>query len=175
METGLTTGDRFRHMARAERERRKWSQADVARKLTERGIDKIHHTTVAKVESGEREVKLDEAVAIADLFGLPLDVMLGRRQFPLDNESALHVSLQELRNMTQLQAANARQITIDLNDRVDSVMFARNSVSARYAELDRLAALADLAYQSLDDLIKHLTEMAQQANRIVDERQGANE
>ena len=40
----------------------------------------MHHTTVAKIESGDREVKLDEAAAMADLFDLPLDSMMGRRQ-----------------------------------------------------------------------------------------------
>ncbi len=42
------------------------------------GIDNMHHTTVAKIEAGAREVKLDEAAAMADLYGLPLDALLGR-------------------------------------------------------------------------------------------------
>ena len=62
-----------------ERKERKWSQADIAKMLTAKGIDNMHHTTVAKIESGDREIKLDEAAAMADLFGLPLDSMMGRQ------------------------------------------------------------------------------------------------
>jgi hypothetical protein len=36
-----------------------------------------HATTVARTESGERPVKLDEAAALADIFAVPLD-SLGR-------------------------------------------------------------------------------------------------
>jgi hypothetical protein len=47
--------------------------------LTVKGIDNMHHTTVAKIEAGDREIKLDEALAIADLYEVPLEVLLGRR------------------------------------------------------------------------------------------------
>lgn len=36
-----------------------------------------HQTTVAKVESGEREVKLTEAVALAEIIGVPLSELIG--------------------------------------------------------------------------------------------------
>ena len=72
------TEDYFREKFKAERRSRDWSQADVAKKLEKRGID-LHPTTVAKIEAGQRSVRIDEARAIADLFGLSLDSLVGRR------------------------------------------------------------------------------------------------
>jgi transcriptional regulator with XRE-family HTH domain len=65
-------------MARQAREDKGWSQAYVAKKLKAKGIDNMHPTTVAKLEAGDREVKLDEAAALADLYGKSLDAMLGK-------------------------------------------------------------------------------------------------
>jgi transcriptional regulator with XRE-family HTH domain len=68
----------FRKQLRQERVRRGWSQADVAKKLSRNGIP-MYATTVAKIEAGERAVRVDEAAAIADLLELPLDWLLGRQ------------------------------------------------------------------------------------------------
>ncbi|WNG95298.1 helix-turn-helix domain-containing protein [Mycobacterium sp. ITM-2016-00318] len=69
----------FRERVKDERNRRNWTQAEVARMLSDKGIDNMRNTAVAKIESGEREVKLDEAVGFADLFGVSLDSLLGRK------------------------------------------------------------------------------------------------
>jgi transcriptional regulator with XRE-family HTH domain len=68
---------RFREHITRERKRRGLSQAEVARMLTAKGIDNMHHTTVAKIEAGDREIKLDEAVALAQLYEAPLDALVG--------------------------------------------------------------------------------------------------
>jgi transcriptional regulator with XRE-family HTH domain len=65
---------------RAERERRGWSQADMAKMLSRKGIQSMYPTTVAKIEAGERAVRIDEANAIADLFEVSLDSLLGAHQ-----------------------------------------------------------------------------------------------
>lgn len=62
-----------------ERQTRDWSQADLAELLQRRGLEHIYPTTVAKIESGERAVRIDEAAAIADLFEVSVDALLGRR------------------------------------------------------------------------------------------------
>lgn len=54
------------------------SQADVSLVLLGHGID-WHQTTVAKVEKGERQVKLDEAYALADVYAIPLDDLVEGR------------------------------------------------------------------------------------------------
>lgn len=68
------------HLSRklkTERQRRDWSQADVAKALSANGFQ-MYPTTIAKIEAGDRAVKIEEAVALADLFDLTLDVLTGR-------------------------------------------------------------------------------------------------
>lgn len=47
------------------RERSGYSQAEIAKLLTEAGVPGIHQTTIARIESGERTVRLAEALVIA--------------------------------------------------------------------------------------------------------------
>jgi Helix-turn-helix len=65
-----------------ERGDRGWSQAGLSKLLQDRGLEHIYPTTVAKIESGERAVRIDEATAIADLFDVSVDTLLGRRVRP---------------------------------------------------------------------------------------------
>lgn len=53
------------------------SQQKLADTLRAGGLSNFHQTTVAKIERGERPLRLDEAVAIAELFGTTLDAALG--------------------------------------------------------------------------------------------------
>lgn len=71
-------GDQLRERVRAERERREWSQAEFAKVLTDKGINGVYPTTIAKIESGDRAVRIDELAAIADVFSVSVDVLLGR-------------------------------------------------------------------------------------------------
>jgi hypothetical protein len=49
----------------------------MAKLLSDKGIG-AHTTTIAKIEAGDRAVPIDEAAAIADLFEVSLDKLLGR-------------------------------------------------------------------------------------------------
>jgi transcriptional regulator with XRE-family HTH domain len=60
------TEDYFSKRLRAERERRKWTQTELADQLDAKGIP-MHWTTIAKIEKGDRSVRIDEAAGIADL------------------------------------------------------------------------------------------------------------
>jgi transcriptional regulator with XRE-family HTH domain len=60
------------------------SQQKVADALKAQGFT-VFQQTVAKIERGERPVRLDEAVAFAGLFGATLDVALGLK--PDDSQS----------------------------------------------------------------------------------------
>lgn len=55
-----------------ERERLGIGQAELAKRLQAAGIDHMHPTTISRIESGDRSVRLDEAFAIAN--ALDLDV-----------------------------------------------------------------------------------------------------
>ena len=84
---------RFRDRVKYERDRRKWSQADLSKMLNDKGIKGIYPTTIAKIESGERAVRIDEAATLADLFEVPLDALLGRRAGAQRNELAYRLRL----------------------------------------------------------------------------------
>lgn len=73
-------GDRFRKRLRDERKRREWSQEDVAKMLADKGIHGVYSTTIAKIEAGDRAVRIDELTALADIFDMSLDGLIGRNR-----------------------------------------------------------------------------------------------
>jgi transcriptional regulator with XRE-family HTH domain len=72
------TENYFGKRVKDEREARGWSQAQFAQMLSDAGLKMIHPSTVAKIELGTRPSRIDEAVVVADLFGISLDALLGR-------------------------------------------------------------------------------------------------
>ena len=67
-----------RERVRRERIRRGWSQADLAKRLQRKGLEQVYASTVAKIESGDRAVRISEATGLADLFEVSVDALLGR-------------------------------------------------------------------------------------------------
>jgi transcriptional regulator with XRE-family HTH domain len=67
----------FSKRLKTERGRRGWTQDDMAKRLSDKGIH-MHWTTIAKIEKGERSVRIDEAAGIAEVFGVSVDTLLGR-------------------------------------------------------------------------------------------------
>jgi transcriptional regulator with XRE-family HTH domain len=55
---------------------RRWSQEEVARRMTASGHGNWHQTTVGKTEAAARPLRLDEAVALAGLFGVPVTQLI---------------------------------------------------------------------------------------------------
>ena len=64
--------ERFAVRIREERERRHWSQAEVAKQMTERGWP-YHPQTVQRNEAGHRKVTVGEGKALAEIFGTTVD------------------------------------------------------------------------------------------------------
>jgi transcriptional regulator with XRE-family HTH domain len=60
---------------REERERRGWGQAELASRLAAEGVPLVP-SAISKSEAGHRLVRLNEAVAVAAVFGLPLGALL---------------------------------------------------------------------------------------------------
>lgn len=54
------------------REERGWSQSEVARKMAEAGWPKYTQMTVSRTEKGERPIRLNEAEALAGVFGIEM-------------------------------------------------------------------------------------------------------
>lgn len=65
----------FARRVRQLREAAKIPQTKLAERLAERGV-KIDPTSITRIEKGTRGIRLDEAVAIADVLGVPLEETL---------------------------------------------------------------------------------------------------
>jgi transcriptional regulator with XRE-family HTH domain len=74
----------FRKQLRRERERRGWSQAHLTKLLSDNGLA-TYPNLVAKIEGGDRPARVDEVAAVADLFDVSMDVLLGRSVTPKDD------------------------------------------------------------------------------------------
>jgi len=91
-----TPEDRFGLRVKHEREVRGWSQADLADRLTAEGA-KAYPTTIAKIETRSaerpRSIRLDEATALARIFGASIDDLVGQpSEFDLQDAVDLLVS-----------------------------------------------------------------------------------
>jgi transcriptional regulator with XRE-family HTH domain len=113
---------RFGKRVRDERERRGWSQEELAKRLTERGIP-VYSSTIAKIEAEKkpRAARLGEAVAIADLFELSVDALLDR-QGPDDSTLTFALAvLCDYAGDAERQIQRAREVTADIEDQLASV------------------------------------------------------
>ncbi|BCW85057.1 hypothetical protein NicSoilE8_27300 [Arthrobacter sp. NicSoilE8] len=66
----------FRENMRTLRERKGWSQGELSRRLIEGGWSIFHQTTISRIESGDRPIKLGEARAIARVLGSNVATMV---------------------------------------------------------------------------------------------------
>ena len=160
----------FRKKARHEREQRGWSQADVAKKLIAKGIDKIHPTTVAKIESGDREVKLDEATAIADLFDMSLDVLVARHSTER-REDELTYYLRQLRDNARRHASQVGALVWAVAGDVTNVSLdgVPDDIADTWAEIEERS---NSVVHDLETAAYDLKEIADHAAEIVARRQG---
>ena len=104
---------RFRERVQQERERRKWSRADLSKLLQRKGFEHIYASTVAKIEYGERAVRIDEATAIADLFEVSVDVLLGRN---VERSRDLAYTLRAVQKIARQSAQQTAAIADALGD-----------------------------------------------------------
>ncbi|HSS23985.1 MAG TPA: helix-turn-helix domain-containing protein [Mycobacterium sp.] len=111
------TDRQFGKRLKAEREHRGWSQAEMAKMLSDNEI-RVHPTTIAKIEAGDRSVRINEAFEIADLFGLSLDVLLGRAT---DLQSDLAYTLRGLLDTANQSAHQVWGISATLRERFTDV------------------------------------------------------
>ena len=110
--------DYFSKRLRKEREHRGWSQAYMAKLLSDKGIPAIA-TTIAKIEAGDRAVRIDEATGIADLFEVSLDLLLGRRA-GLENE--LTYTRRALLDTAQKSFWDVNAINLALRDKFGDLL-----------------------------------------------------
>jgi transcriptional regulator with XRE-family HTH domain len=136
----------FRDNLHRERESRNLSLARLAERVQAKGI-KVYATTIAKIEYGERPAKLDEVIAIADVFGVSIDGLVGRASRQLhrgDKSLAIHA----LAERTHATAVAAEALETGLREPLaglDAFTLRKDEAAAR-AECERAGdALADAA------------------------------
>lgn len=98
-----------------ERRRRNWSRADFAKMLHSKGFTHIYASTVAKIEYGERSVRIDEANAIADVFEVSVDALLGRSVAAQHDEMYVFKALLDSAQQASWQVSS---IETTLRDRI---------------------------------------------------------
>jgi transcriptional regulator with XRE-family HTH domain len=128
-----TAAGRFAANMRARRELRGWSQRQLAAALVDQGHQTFRQQTVAEIESGYRQVKLDEALALS---------------------RALEVSVDSLIRPTGL-AAQASELLDAAWQAQDADRHARHWVDERAAARRRLVRAIEAA-DSEDDLADEL-------------------
>jgi transcriptional regulator with XRE-family HTH domain len=111
-------GNQFRKRLKAERELRDWSQEDVAKMLSDKGIHGVYATTISKIEAGDRAVRVDELAGIADLFGASLDGLIGRslnpaRDLTFTLQTFMETVRQSYSQVSSLEAS-LRSLTLEL-------------------------------------------------------------
>src|SRR5699024_9011932 len=60
------------------REERGWTQADLARKMTDIGWSGMYQTTISRMEKGERPVRIGEARGLARVFEVTVGMMIAQ-------------------------------------------------------------------------------------------------
>ena len=89
MGTQETAEALFARQVRGAREKAGMSQTALAKALSEHGV-KAHMTTVAKIEAGDRSIRLNEAVALSRILGIDLPVPANKPvKFKIDENARL--------------------------------------------------------------------------------------
>jgi transcriptional regulator with XRE-family HTH domain len=137
----------FSKALKDQRDRREWSQAQLAKMLANKDIH-MHWTTIAKIEKGERSVRIDEAAAIADLFDVSVDTLLGRKPTA---QRDLRYALGALTDAVFTSRTELHRTSKTLQDRLDDI--------PREYE----------GYDSLARLVRGLSKHLDAANAVLDE------
>lgn len=124
-----STAGTFARRLREERGRAGLSQDDLAKELSARLGVTIYSTAVTKMEACTRSVKIDEAVAIADILQVPLLRLVGdvgderyarvrRALHELENaEVLLRAAIEEVeRREAEVEGARARLAELEHRD-----------------------------------------------------------
>lgn len=158
---------RFSKRVKQERERRKWSQADLATRLKFKGLKGIYPTTIAKIESGERAVRVDEAAALADLFEVSLDALLGLKHN--SHEDELGYLLRVLRD-------TARLATQQVGATIESIRAQLDELPGDFDGAEELQQVGQNTWSThLLGALKALIELDGTAGHLMDRRQRTSE
>lgn len=107
----------FARRMREERQRAGLTQVEVAERLTAMLERPVYDSALARVEKHLRAIRLDEAVAIADVLELPLSALLRDREHVDEEIAQLRQELDE----AQWRANETRVVLQRAEDSVESI------------------------------------------------------
>jgi transcriptional regulator with XRE-family HTH domain len=152
--------DRVRDRIKSERAKNSWTQQQLADRVNKylRDRPEWRWSTVAKLEAGERGVQLGEASALADVFGISLETLSGRRARPARDLLYTVEALLEAQRMAAWQvpmlARTLRERATEVTDAssaggawaelVDDALIACDALDAAAAALERVGKRPDL-------------------------------
>ncbi|MGW4638017.1 helix-turn-helix domain-containing protein [Sphaerisporangium sp. NPDC004334] len=116
------------------RKRHGWTQHDLAQKLESFGFP-LHQSAIARIEAGNRPVRLNEAVVLATLFSVDLPSLL----MPPLSDQAMSEKEQQLAELAKEEAQLAAQL-----DAVEADV-THLAMSLHKAQMDQVAVRAQLA------------------------------
>jgi transcriptional regulator with XRE-family HTH domain len=126
---------------------RGWSQDEVARRMAAYGYDSWHQTTVGRIEAAQRPLRLNEAVALTSLFGVPLYQLVAPLQTGVDEIDAEIERLEAERAKVAQEAQTtdeARSVAMALYHEAEAVHQERaRALEAIDAHLSTLHAIQD--------------------------------
>lgn len=108
-----TAAETFARRLKQERERLGLSQADLALRLSELLGSTVYPTAITKIERLARSVKLEEAVAIAEVLGTPLAVLLVDRDALADEIATAREDLLVAEHARMMVAAQADEFAAE--------------------------------------------------------------
>ena len=147
--------ERFAQDLKRMRDERSWTQPQMADMLSARGIAPMHPTTLAKIEAGSRSVRINEAVAIADLFDVSLDALLRREQGPRRD---LHYALGALLDTVYMSQTQLHRTAKSLDERLEDIPSGFEGYDT-LARLEReVSGQLDTAQKALDRLKNKLDD-----------------
>lgn len=103
----------FGRRMREERELRGWSQAEMAQRLAEYGVE-LHPSAIAKMEaraaSSPRAIRLNEAVAVSRVLGVDLSYLLEIDVAVTSFDRAIDEAWQQMYEFNEQAAAARREV-----------------------------------------------------------------
>lgn len=125
---------------RSLRERLGWSQATLAQRARDGGLDGFHQTTVARVENGQRPLRLSEAIVLSKVLGISVEDLASTSSVP-QHLRALSVEIVDAQQRANAAQAEVEIKSADLAGLVVTAFPRMDSESVCFA-LDGMQALA---------------------------------
>jgi transcriptional regulator with XRE-family HTH domain len=141
------------HELRRLRQVRGWSQEEVARRMAEYGYD-WHQTTVGRTETATRPLRLNEAVALAGLFEIPVTRLIAPPNVVDADKLTAQMHATEVRLLEAKAAcADARNRAAMAAEAAKAASYAAAEADAdvdrRTQELGRLTSMRELLEREL--------------------------